>query len=662
VQIALVSRELYPYAGGGIAPIVAAAARELAEIADVTVVTSSSGRHVHDELEATGDPRLLPDSVRLVWVEDPVDEWGPFYSFMHLYSARVHAGLRAVYGDRGPDLIEFCDYLGEGLVTVQDKQTAASWLADTLIAVRLHTTSELCAVLDGHLPDDLETVALHDAERYVLRHADRILWSGGDVLATYQRFYGTGNLAPAVKLPDAFLRELEPVPGPGFVPKPGDPLMLLYLGRAERRKGVQNLVRAVASLERDDVRLALLGGDTDTGPLGVSLRTQLELMAAGDPRIQFMDPVPRHEVQHWVQQSHAVVIPSLWECWPNVGREALLLNRPILATPVGGLTELVQPGRSGFLARDTSAEAIADLIDRVAVDRDAVVRLIEREGPRAVHEELTDPGRLRDRYAELVRSRPARRPRPERRPLVSVVVPYFRLEEVVEETLASVRAQTYPHIELIVVNDGSLREADASLFELAERYDAELVTQPNSGLGAARNFGVAASRGEYVLPLDADDLLAPTFVERCVAALEANDALAYVTTYSTFFEPDGTRHEHELSGYTPYGNWTRMIERLNAAGSCSALLRRRVFERGFRYSTDLTSYEDWFLYRELAAAGAYGTIIPERLFLYRVRPQSMLREMGAPLVERYAGELRAYLREAEMRWTAADAATLGLPA
>jgi glycosyltransferase involved in cell wall biosynthesis len=659
VQIALVSRELYPYAGGGIAPIVAAAARELSEIAEVTVVTSSSGRPVHEELAAKGDPRLLPDAVRLVWVEDPVDDWGAWYSFMHLYSARVHRALKEVYGERGPDLIEFCDYLGEGFVTMQDRRTAGSWLAETLIAVRLHTTSELCAVLDGHLPDDLETIALHDAERYVLRHADRILWSGGDVLGTYQRFYGADALAPAVKLPDAFLRELEPAPGPGLVPTPGEPFRLLYLGRAERRKGVQNLVRAVTALDRDDVHLTLLGGDTDTGPLGVSLRTQLELMAADDPRIDFYDPVPRHQVQRWIEQAHAVAVPSLWECWPNVGREALLLNRPILATPVGGLTELVQPGRSGWLARDTSAEALAQLLDRVAEDRDALVRMIEAESPRTVLDELADPDRLRAAYTELVRSRPRARPRPPRRPLVSVVVPYFRLEDVVEETLASVRAQTYPNVELVVVNDGSLREQDAAVFDIAARMDATFVTQPNSGLGAARNLGVAVSRGEYVLPLDADDLIAPTFVERCVAALEAGEDLAYVTSYSLFFEPDGTQFTSELDGYVPYGNWTRMLERLNAAGSCSALMRRGIFERGFGYSNDLTSYEDWFLYRELAAAGLYGAVIPERLFHYRVRPRSMLREMGAPLVERYAGELRAYLREAEVRWTAP---ALGLPA
>ena len=96
-------------------------------------------------------------------------------------------------------------------------------------------------------------------------------------------------------------------------------------------------------------------------------------------------------------------------------------------------------------------------------------------------------------------------------------MPYFKLEALVEETLASVQSQTYDAIETLVVNDGSLREEDAAFLERAERLPIQVLTQVNSGLGAARNFGVSQCRGDYVLPLDADDLIDPTFVERCVA-------------------------------------------------------------------------------------------------------------------------------------------------
>ena len=210
------------------------------------------------------------------------------------------------------------------------------------------------------------------------------------------------------------------------------------------------------------------------------------------------------------------------------------------------------------------------------------------------------------------------------------MIPYFRLDRYVRETLASAAAQTHPATEIVIVNDGSLREEDRIVYELAEEFEARVVTQVNSGLGAARNFGIAQSRGRYVLPLDADDVIAPEFVARCVHALERNEELAYVTSWVEYMDPSGRPASDENGGYYPFGNWSELIERNNVGGTCVALIRRSLFEQGFAYSTDLTSYEDWLLYLELHHAGHHGGVIPERLIRYRVRDESMMRTVGAP--------------------------------
>jgi glycogen(starch) synthase len=657
MRIAFVAREFYPFIGGGIAPIVAAAARQLAGVAEVMVVTSADHREEHERLRAQGDPRLPPESVRLVFVEEPDGEdWGTYLSYMHAYSARVDAALRRAFPDGGPDVIEFCDYLGEGFVTAQARESRDPWLERTRVCVRLHTTAYLCAVLDGQLSDDFATTAILDAERYVLSRADTVLWPGGDVLGTYERVYGREALAPATKLPDAFFAE-----DGGMSPDRSGPaddlsLRLLYLGRLERRKGVQNLIRAVNGLASPDVRLTLLGADTDTAPLGASMRKQLELMAADDHRIWFGGTVPRSEVGDYIRDSHVVVIPSLWECWPNTAREALMHNRPVLATPVGGLTEMVKPGRGGWLTRDRSAEAIAAAIAEIAAQPREVRRLIESGGPREVFEELTEESALVDAYRAL--ARPPRRagPRSKDAPLVSIVIPYFKLDRYVRETLASAAAQTHPATEIVIVNDGSLRAEDRIVYDLADEFGARVVTQVNSGLGAARNFGVAHSRGRYVLPLDADDTIAPEFAARCVHALENNETLAYVTSWVEYMDPSGGTASDENGGYYPFGNWSELIERNNVGGTCVAVIRRSLFEQGFAYSTDLTSYEDWLLYLELHHAGHHGGVIPERLIRYRVREESMMRAVGAPKLGRLYEELMAHRRELQISWTAPGAA------
>jgi glycosyltransferase involved in cell wall biosynthesis len=656
MRIALVAREFYPFMGGGIAPIVAAAARQLAEAAEVTVVTSANYRQEYERLSAQEDPRLPPASVRLVFVEEPdSDDWGAFLSYMHAYSARVYRALRQAFPDHGPDVIEFCDYLAEGFVTTQARESRDPWLEKTRVCVRLHTTAYLCAVLDGQLSDDFAAMATFDAERYVLSRADTVLWPGGDVLGTYKRIYGDDALAPATKLPDAFFDENEGSSVDRQVPPDGDALRLLYLGRLERRKGVQNLVRAVTGLATPDVRLTLLGADTDTAPLGASMLKQLELMVARDHRIAFAGPVPRGEVGDYIRNSHVVVVPSLWECWPNTAREALMYNRPVLATPVGGLCEMVDPGQNGWLTRDRSPEAIADAIAEIAAQPGEVRRMIESGAPRAAFEKLADTSALVDGYRALARP-PRRSPLSGGDPpLVSIVVPYFKLDQYLRETLDSAAAQSHPATEIVIVNDGSLRAEDRVVYELADEFGARVITQVNSGLGAARNHGIAQSRGRFVLPLDADDVIAPGFVARCVRALEGNEDLAYVTTWVEYMDPSGRPASDEDGGYYPLGNWSGLMDRNNVGGTCIALFRRTLFESGFDYSTDLTSYEDWLLYLQLHHAGHHGGVIPERLIRYRVREESMMRTVGAPRLARLYQELKAHRRELEISWTAPGA-------
>ena len=241
-----------------------------------------------------------------------------------------------------------------------------------------------------------------------------------------------------------------------------------------------------------------------------------------------------------------------------------------------------------------------------------------------------------------------------RPPLVSIVVPYFRLERLVEETLRSALGQSHPNLEVLLVVDGSLREEDGPVLDLADGLGVRVLVQANAGLSAARNFGISQARGTYVLPLDADDIIEPDFVSRCVDALEADPDLAYVTTSVQYMAPDGTPIVDDAGGYMPLGNWSRLIERNNVGGTCSAVFRRSVFDEGFRYSPDLTSYEDWLLYLDLHRAGHHGGVIPERLLHYRVRGDSMMRKVGAPGLQRIAGEVRALARERSTRWTAED--------
>jgi glycogen synthase len=650
-RIAVVSREVYPFDGGGMGNYINWTAAALADVAEVTLITTGDHEAEYRRLSAAKDTRLDP-RVRFVFAPDfDYDDHGTFYGYFHRWSAHVWEAIQRAYPERGPDLIEFADYHGEGAVTIQAKRTADPLLRDTAIAVRLNSSSEMVLTLDGHLDDELAVRAMFELERLSLREADAIIWPGGDVLETYRRFYGADEMAEPVMIRHAVSGAADSGPAPRRERAAGEPLRLLYMGRLERRKGIADLVRALISLDRDDWTLTILGGDTPTGPLGVSVRAQLEMLAGNDPRVRFRERVPRHEVLGVVDEHDVVVVPSRWECWPNVVLEAYQRGRPVLGTPTGGLAEMVKPGRSGLLADGTSREDLAAALERVL---DGELDGIGPVGPREVFEELTNTDEIRTEYLRLANrgQTPVSPVAHSRAPLVSIVLTYFELDRYVEETLGSLLAQTHREIEVVLVNDGSFRPEDAILFDLVERDPrVRLVTQANAGLSAARNFGVSQSRGDYVLFFDADDVAEPELVERLLAALQADPGLAYATSWSAFVDEDGDPWPGG-DGYEPLGNRSRLLAEQNVAGGCVALFSRELFDEGFAFDPELASYEDWDLFRELAAAGRYGQVIPRELYRYRVRRRSMIRALGVPEMRRHANQMRARERERSMQWTA----------
>src|SRR5919204_4993379 len=201
-SVVLVSRELYPFTGGGIAPMVAATAELLSEIADVTVLTTAYHREEYVRLRNHPEERgrLPTDAVRFVFVDEPgEDDLTGYLSHMHGWSARVFEKLCELYPDGGPDLVEFPDYLAEGFVTVQARHSHDPRMRNATVCMRAYTTSEMVAVLNGRVTNEFATQAVWEAERFCLAHCDRFIYPGGDVYCTYQRFYGADRLGTPPK-------------------------------------------------------------------------------------------------------------------------------------------------------------------------------------------------------------------------------------------------------------------------------------------------------------------------------------------------------------------------------------------------------------------------------------------------------------------------------
>lgn len=193
------------------------------------------------------------------------------------------------------------------------------------------------------------------------------------------------------------------------------------------------------------------------------------------------------------------------------------------------------------------------------------------------------------------------------RPPVSIVIPCHDHGRFLSAAIESALVQTYADLEVIVVDDGSTDDTR----EVAARYPVGLMSQKHAGVCIAANRGIAAARGELVLRLDADDLLAPTYVEETLAALEAHPEADFAYTQVQYIGARGGTYPVEEFD-------SDSIAERNYVHA-SALMRRSSFERVGGYRRDMTSVrcEDWDLWLSFVDAGMRGVLVRKPLLHYR---------------------------------------------
>ena len=174
-------------------------------------------------------------------------------------------------------------------------------------------------------------------------------------------------------------------------------------------------------------------------------------------------------------------------------------------------------------------------------------------------------------------------------PLISVIVPAYNGEATLASTLASVAAQTYRKIEVLVVDDGS-SDRTAAIAEAMAAQDSRirLVRQSNQGVAAARNHGARLATGQAFAFVDADDLWAPEKLALQVKALhEGGPKVALVYTWSALIDADdrvySLEHRPEFEGRV-----LRQLCQSNFVGNgSSTLMRREAFERTGGFDSSL---------------------------------------------------------------------------
>jgi len=214
-------------------------------------------------------------------------------------------------------------------------------------------------------------------------------------------------------------------------------------------------------------------------------------------------------------------------------------------------------------------------------------------------------------------------------PLISVIIPAYNADKFIQKTLNSVLSQTYENIEVIVVDDGS-EDSTAEIVKRIAETDQRVVLlkQPNAGVAAARNLAIEYSKGDYIAPIDADDIWYPQNLEKQLKCLQQSDSSVGVI-YAWSVDIDeadkltGGFYNSAIEGEV----YTSLIYKYFIGNASASLIRRVCLEKLGGYSSQLKEQnaqgcEDWELHLRIAEHYQFK-VVPEFLVGYRQIINSM---------------------------------------
>lgn len=648
MNIWLVTSEFPPWFGGGIGTYAYNAARMFSLAGhQVTVLTQSARASDDLEGERLRVVRFVSREFHLkdrVPADTPPDAHPAFpFTCLSYWPALSYQFADEIvqciqrYGC--PDVIEVQDYNAIGYYLIQRKLLGESPLADLPVIVYLHSPSFGIRRANRSPQYLLPEYWVGQMEKFCLLSADALLAPSrfmGDWLAEWDARFPTATIIPYP------YDHAEPSLAQ---PTPSD---VVYVGRLEVRKGVIPLVEACAKLwnQGQDFRLTLIGEDRRYDPLGMLVGEYLKRRFAryiAAEQLCLASPLPREEVLTRLSQAWCTVVPSLWENYPNTCIEAMSLGKVVVASASGGQAEMVGNDASAGIVFDWAREgefekALLRVLAMTPEQNQEMGRRAAERIRKLTSYEVVLPQRLahfqkvsanaprsRRIFPAVSRSQPApagvTRSRDSIPGLLSVVIPYYNLGKYIEETLDSVLSSTYPHLEVLIVNDGSDEAESVAALERIKalrKENVRILSTENQGVCAVRNIGAAQVSGEFLSFVDADDLIEPDFFSRCIRILNMYKNVGFVYCWISYFG--------ETTGC--WANWNTEFPFFlghNMVGPF-AVARRDLFLAYGKNKPDMEyNLEDYDSWLGIATRGYLGVSIPKILGHYRIRGKSRLR-------------------------------------
>lgn len=546
-----------------------------------------------------------------------------WFTELDFQSARVWQALEEIHRRHQLELIQFPDLGGLGFRAIQAKRSGLTF-QDVALIVRLEGCSQWQRDCNYRWMNHTNDLLLDFAERFAFEQAD-FQMSCSQYLREYAR-------SISWKLRDDMSIVPSPIVDGGREPASASdvwPPELVFVGDLDERYGVKIFVKAVQKLA-DDIPITFLGKDTSL-PDGKTVSSWLEERLAGRNVLFLTNLTLKETLGYLSQRGRVAVMPRVSPVAEHRVIEFARSGISFLASNLGDVPENVtDPELAEHLLFEPSARDLTRCLS-VYLKAQPEQRRLWRWKARTAVRPVTSAEATHQAYlnclSDFRQRAQAESARPQELSLVTVAIPYYNLGEFLPETLASVAAQTYPNLEVIVLDDGSTDSDSLRVFEEQKRLypNYRFLRHDNSGVCATRNRMLTEARGELFFPLDADNVIMPRMLERLVSALCRNPEYSAMSCFRLDFrDSEDLRKGAYVESYRPVGGPYVLASISNVYGETSGLFRTQALREVGGYEDLHPEYvsEDWQIYVKLASLGFGIGVVPEHLYYYRLRGDS----------------------------------------
>ncbi len=634
MKIWFLTGEFAPDFGGGIGTYVENCAKMFAEAGDdVTVIVRSLGPNKEE---------MTKEGYRVVRFTQGEGEYYTYLGYDNALAYQYYEVIMNLIDKYGkPDVLEMQEYNAYGQYIIQNKLVLNEKLKDIPLVVHLHTPSFETLKINQFNTYEAPFYWIGEMEKFCIKGADALLCPSQFLADKLQ--YLTDTPIKVINLPfDIDQEEFDKYKDVN--PSSNDKKTFLYFGRTEYRKGVIQMLKGAEKLWKKglDFKIKIIGGDTKLESKGTFIGEDLKKKYAKyieEDKLEILGPIPHLELIPHILSANAVIIPSLYENFPNTCIYAMWLGRPVLVSKSGGQAEMVkESGKNGIIFDWDIKDDFENKLEQMINMNDKDAQEMGENAKIRIHDLCNMEKNIqlrREFFEEVIKHKKQMKtefPFVEEMPkdsyvktydgekdLISVVIPYYNLGKTLPETIESIKQSTYKNYEIIIVNDGS---TDEESIEVLKNYENDpeirIIHIENQGLANARNVGAESAKGEFVAFIDADDKIDKTFYQKSIDILHQYTNVSYVYSWVKYFEGSEAVWP-TFNTHIPYLLCANML-------AAYAVIRKNDFlnfgKNRIKMEYGMEDYDGWV---SLAEHGCLGVSIPELLNLYRVRKDSMSR-------------------------------------